>query len=56
MTTMLEFALNEVNIWKYLNHPNICKMYEIIDDEDDPKDCIYIIMQLGNLGCLMNFD
>lgn len=56
MTTMLEFALNEINIWKYLNNGNVCKLYQIMDDEDDAKDCIYLIMQLGDLGCLMDFD
>ncbi|CAD8050335.1 unnamed protein product [Paramecium primaurelia] len=55
MTNLLEFADNEINIHKYLNHPNICKLYEIIDDEDDPQQKIYLIMQLGDLGCIMNF-
>lgn len=44
MTNMLEFALNEINVWKYLDDLHICKLYEIIDDSEDPKDCIYIIM------------
>lgn len=56
MTTLLEFALNEINLWKYLNHKNICKLYQIIDDSEDRKDSMYIIIQLGNLGALMEFD
>lgn len=40
---MLEFAYSEINIWKYLDHPNVCKLYEIIDDSEDPKDCVYIV-------------
>ena len=51
---MLEFAYNEINIWKYLDHPNICKLYQIID-ADDPKDCVYIITQLGDIGTIMNY-
>jgi [calcium/calmodulin-dependent protein kinase] kinase len=37
MTNLLEFAYNEINIHKYLNHQNITKLYEIIDDENDPQ-------------------
>ena len=38
MTDVYEFALNEVNVWKYLNHKNICKLFQIIDNEEDEKD------------------
>jgi [calcium/calmodulin-dependent protein kinase] kinase len=56
MTTAFEFALNEVNVWKYLNHKNVCKLFQIIDDEEDEKDQLYLIMQLGDLGCLMDYN
>ena len=44
ITNLLEFAMNELNIWKYLDHKNICKLYEIIDDDNDPKEKIYAVM------------
>ena len=55
LTNLLEFAINELNIWKYLDHKNICKLYEIIDDDNDPKEKIYAVMQLGDLGTLMEY-
>lgn len=56
MTNMMEFAENEINVWKYLDHPNVCKLYQIIDDPLDAKSCIYCVTQLGDLGSLMTFD
>lgn len=44
MTNNLEFALNEINIWKYLDNPNICKLYQILEDPNDVKESIYLIM------------
>lgn len=37
MTNNFEFALSEINIWKYLDDPHICKLYQILDDPIDDK-------------------
>jgi [calcium/calmodulin-dependent protein kinase] kinase len=43
MTNMLEFADNEINIWKYFDDPNVAKLYQILDDPTDEKNCFYAI-------------
>jgi [calcium/calmodulin-dependent protein kinase] kinase len=43
MTNMLEFALNEITIWKYFDHQNIAKLYQILDDPEDEKECLYCV-------------
>jgi serine/threonine protein kinase len=44
----LDKVYNEVEVWAQISHPNIVKMYEIIDAEE--HDYIYIILELADLG------
>jgi [calcium/calmodulin-dependent protein kinase] kinase len=45
--TMIE---KEMAVMKKLAHPNICKLYEIIDDPQDDK--LYLIMEYVKQGAL----
>ena len=50
-----EFDLfREIDIQKSLNHPNIVKLYEIIDDEEDEK--IHLILNYCKHGEILTFD
>ena len=54
-TTGYKLMQTEIAIMKKMNHPNIVKLYEIIDDPDFDK--IFIIMEYiscGSLQSLMN--
>jgi len=44
----LDKVYNEVEIWAQLSHPNIIKMYELIDAEE--HDYLYIILELADFG------
>lgn len=48
LITFLDVVYDEINIWKYLNHPNICKLYQIIDDPNDKNT--YLVIQLCEFG------
>jgi len=48
MSNRLALQYAEINIYKYLNHPNICKLYELIDDDTDEK--MYMIMEYCDIG------
>ena len=50
----LDKVYNEVEIWAQIQHPNIVKMYEIIDN--DEHDYLYIILELADLGQLGKWD
>ncbi|EGR29084.1 hypothetical protein IMG5_163400 [Ichthyophthirius multifiliis] len=54
MTDRLKLLYNEIDIWKFLNHNNICKLYQIIDDPDDQQ--IHLIMQYCDLSQIMNWN
>ena len=43
----------ELDIHKELSHPNIIRLYEIIEDEDDK---VYMIMEFAEQGELCPFD
>tara|TARA_B110000285_G_scaffold163082_1_gene182126 strand:- start:675 stop:1019 length:345 start_codon:yes stop_codon:yes gene_type:complete len=48
MITQLDKVYNEVENWATVHHPNIIKLYEIIDD--DKHDYMYVILELANMG------
>ena len=50
----LDKVYNEVEVWAQLAHPNIVKMYEIIDAEE--HDYLYIILELADMGQLAKWD
>jgi [calcium/calmodulin-dependent protein kinase] kinase len=50
----LDKVYDEVEIWASVSHPNIIKIYEIIDAEE--HDYIYIILELADLGQLAKWD
>ena len=41
-------SMREIDIHKMLNHPNIIRLHEIIDDQDDDK--VYLIMEYAAQG------
>ena len=44
----------EIRIWMMLDHVNICKMYEVMEEPGNEK--LYILMELGELGLVNQFD
>ncbi len=44
----LDKVYNEVELWAQVAHPNITKIYEIIDAEE--HDYLYVILELADLG------
>lgn len=49
-----ELDLNrEIDIQKNLNHPNLVKLFEIIDDEEDEK--LHMVMEYCEHGEIMTF-
>lgn len=47
--TLLE---REVAIMKKIDHPNLVKLYEVIDDPEDEK--IYMVMEYMQKGAIMS--
>eukprot|EP01134_Creolimax_fragrantissima_P005532 CFRG5532T1 len=45
---------NEVNIWKTLDHPNVVRLYEVIDDESANK--MYLVMEYLSGGTIEYVD
>ena len=43
--------MREIDIHKMLNHPNIVKLKEVIDDNTDDK--VYLIMEYASKGRIM---
>ena len=48
MINYLDNVYNEVEVWAQISHPNIIKMYEIIDA--DEHDYLYLILELADYG------
>lgn len=54
MIDNLDKVYDEVELWAQLSHPNIVKMFEIIDS--DEHDYLYIILELADYGQLAKWD
>ena len=54
MINNLDKVYDEVELWASIAHPNIIKMFEIIDAEE--HDYLYIILELADLGQLAKWD
>ena len=54
MTNNLEKAYSEIETWSELNHENIVKIYEVIDDPN--SDNLHIIMDLADFGQIANWE
>jgi serine/threonine protein kinase len=54
MINNLEKVYNEIDVWSSLHHQNVVKIYELIDS--DNHDYMYMILELGDLGQLSNWD
>ncbi|KAJ3442846.1 serine/threonine kinase [Anaeramoeba flamelloides] len=48
-----ESVRKEIDVMKRLSHPNIVKLYEVIEDEE--KGIIYVVMECANGGTLHDF-
>ena len=48
MINNLDKVYNEIEVWGKLNHPNIVKLYELIDS--DEHDYMYVVIELADLG------
>jgi serine/threonine protein kinase len=46
--TALDLVYKEINILKELKHPNVVKLFEVIDDENEEK--LYLIMEYMSEG------
>jgi len=51
MFTYLDSVYEEIRIWKQLDHPNICKLIQIIDDPSHNN--IYLVMDFCEFGQIM---
>jgi serine/threonine protein kinase len=54
MITNLDKVYQEINIWATLFHPQIARLYEIIDDPT--HDYIYLVMELCDCGQIAKWD
>ena len=53
-TTALDDVYKEIEIMKRLDHPNIIKLYEIIDDPNSEK--LYLVMPVADYGESIEWD
>jgi serine/threonine protein kinase len=53
-TTALDDVYKEIEIMKKLDHPNIIKLYEIIDDPNSEK--LYLVMPVADYGESIEWD
>jgi serine/threonine protein kinase len=52
-TTALDEVYQEIEVMKSLNHGNIIKLYEVIDDPESDK--MYLIMPVADYGEIMDW-
>ncbi|CAO0792678.1 unnamed protein product [Mucor circinelloides] len=50
----LDLVRSEVAILKKLNHRNVVKLYEVLDDPND--DSLYMILEMAHKGVIMQID
>ncbi|CAO3612882.1 unnamed protein product [Mucor fragilis] len=50
----LDLVRSEVAILKKLNHRNVIKLYEVLDDPND--DSLYMVMEMAHKGVIMQID
>ena len=53
MTSALDEVYSEIEVMKELNHDNIVRLYEIIDDPSSDK--MYLILPLAEYGEILNW-
>ena len=54
MIDYLQTIYEEINIWKYIEENNVCRLVEVIDD--DSHDYLYLVMEYCDLGPLMIYN
>ena len=54
MINNLDKVYSEIELWTQLNHPYICKLYEMIDD--DNHDYLYLILEMADMGQIATWD
>lgn len=54
MSNSLEKVYMEIDLWSQLNHPNIVRLYEMIDAE--AHDYIYLVMEYCEKGQIAKWD
>eukprot|EP00669_Euglena_mutabilis_P007467 TRINITY_DN2749_c0_g1_i2.p1 TRINITY_DN2749_c0_g1~~TRINITY_DN2749_c0_g1_i2.p1 ORF type:complete len:603 (-),score=214.41 TRINITY_DN2749_c0_g1_i2:534-2342(-) len=54
LTTEFDKVMTEIEIMKSLHHPNVVKMYEVIDDPESGK--VYLIMEFCGGGRIFDMD
>ncbi|KAI9257159.1 kinase-like domain-containing protein [Phascolomyces articulosus] len=50
----LDLVRGEMAILKKLNHPNMVKLYEVLDDPND--DSLFMVFEMAHKGVLMNIE
>ncbi len=53
MTNALQSVDREIALMKRLKHPNLCTLYEVIDDEEG--DTLYLVLDYVEKGQVMDF-
>lgn len=54
MSNNLEKVYNEIDTWAGLLHPNIVRLYELIDSQE--HDYIYLVMEIIDSGQIASWD
>lgn len=54
MKRQLDQVYNEIKIWERMDHKNIVKIFELLDDRD--QDFMYLVMIFCDYGQIMKFN